>query len=349
MKMNRVGKIGLFILVCILLLVLGIGTYKHNKLIEENKLVADEINKKMYEERKIEEEKNQIIKESLPNVFCWGDSLTAGAGGDGITYPNVLSKLTKLKVFNYGVGGEGAQNIARRQGAIPTYVEEFVIPSEVVDVEVTLIDENQNKVNLLKQGDAGVNPCIIDGVEGMISYNKEEDKYYYRRLKVGEEKAIKSDTQLITAAMNNEKNENDILIIFSGTNNLPDGSTVQNIVDIQRKMLDYSNTDKFIIIGLTSKSYMPHIDDVNTVLKEEYGDNFLDIRDYILKNGLGDCGISMTEQDRIDIENGEIPSSLRVDEVHGNSDFYTIIGKQLYEKIIELDYLSAEQREYLGI
>lgn len=349
MKKSRVGKVFVAVLTCILIVMVGIDAYKTNQLIEKNRLVAEEINKKTYEERKIKEEKSKLIKESLPKVFCWGDSLTAGAGGNGVTYSNVLAKLTNLKVLNYGVGGEGAQSIAMRQGAIPIYVEEFVIPSEVVDVEINLVDESQQKVNLLRQGDAGINPCIIDGVEGIISYNKDEDKYYYKRSKVGDEKKIASNTQLVTAAMNDKNTGNDILVIFSGTNNLPDGNTILNIIDIQRKMINYSNTDKYIIIGLTSKSYMPHIDEVNNVLKREYGEKFLDIRAYILENGLEDAGISITEQDQIDIENGEIPSSLRVDEVHGNSAFYTIIGEQLFQKIIDLEYLNDEQKEYLGI
>ncbi|WP_290092344.1 hypothetical protein [uncultured Dubosiella sp.] len=41
---------------------------------------------------------NASFKESIPGIICWGDSLTAGAGGDGVTYPNVISSELSSKI-----------------------------------------------------------------------------------------------------------------------------------------------------------------------------------------------------------------------------------------------------------
>ena len=59
------------------------------------------------------------------NVYCWGDSLTMGAGGGGTSYPSVLQSLlgNKYKVFNMGVGGESGDTIACRQGGMVAYLE----------------------------------------------------------------------------------------------------------------------------------------------------------------------------------------------------------------------------------
>ena len=76
------------------------------------------------------EKVNAAIDEYLPGIVCWGDSLTAGVGGNGVTYPDVLSNLIKtnitgqygggklrdVEVINCGVGGESSVTIAGRSG-----------------------------------------------------------------------------------------------------------------------------------------------------------------------------------------------------------------------------------------
>lgn len=338
----------LVILSIITVLVLSIGIYRDKKLGSEHQKFAEEYNKKMQEERLAKEENDRRIKESLPVVSCWGDSLTAGVGGEGVTYPKVLSQLSKLAVYNYGVGGESSKSIAIRQGAIAVYTKELIIPKDIKDVEISLYDEQGDNIKLGVQGDSGLNPCEINSVIGKIIYNNEDGKMYFRREQSGEEVHVESGTKLITSG-SKDKDSSDILVIFSGSN---DGIKISNIeytIEIQKKMINYSGIEKYIVIGLTSKNAINDVEQVNEVLKQEYGDKFIDVRKYILENGLAEVGIETTEQDKIDIKNGEIPSSLRIDSIHGNSNFYKLIGNKVYEKIIELGYINDEQKEYLGI
>lgn len=128
------------------------------------------------------EEKERIDKlfsaieeamESVPGIVCWGDSLTAGAGGDGTTYPAVLQELIQknildtvdfsqvvnpkynnvlaqesytvqsIEVVNMGVGGENTITIMGRNGALPFVVKEaFVIPPSKEPTEITLLSQN---------------------------------------------------------------------------------------------------------------------------------------------------------------------------------------------------------------
>ena len=131
----------------------------------------------------------------------------------------------------------------------------------------------------------------------------------------------------------------DLMIIWAGTNDTPSIATIQNVIDNIDSMIEYSTNPNYIVIGLTSKSYMPEVEEVNKILAEKYGEHFLDIRKYILENGLSDAGIVATEQDEIDVNNGEIPSSLRADNVHFNDYGYTIVAEQVYNKLIELGYI----------
>lgn len=342
----KYAKIGVGILFLLSFVLFGYGYYKNNKDQEVRTINAEKLNKQAAEERIKEEGRIKAIRESLPQIASWGDSLTVGAGGNGINYPDILSEKLNLEVHNYGVGGEGTANIARRQGAIPFYILPTTIPAEVVPVEVSLIDHGGNSFTLARQGDAGLNPLTIGSIEGSLSYDK--DKMFFTRTAAGKAVQLTDKTQIITSAMRN-KNNNEILIIYSGTNDQPNGNTIIDVIAIQKKMIEYANTDNYIIVGLTSKDYMPDIKNVNIAMEKEYGDKFLDFRKYLLENGLKETGLTATKQDLEDIQNGEIPTSLRSDSVHGNEYYYTMLGKQLKNKIIELKYLSDEQLEVLGV
>lgn len=267
-------------------------------------------------------------------ISCWGDSLTAGAGGNGTTYPKTLQQLigNSVTVTNLGVGGENSNNIAMRQGGIPIYVEDFTIPASTNRIEINIISENNSYIAFAQQGTSGLNPCYINDVEGNITYDSSTGKYYFTRTISGSEKKVDSRTQIITNGM--KANKGDIIIIWAGTN---DTKSIEDTITNIDAMLEYNANNKYIIIGLTYKN---DIANINQTLQNKYGEHFLDIRSYILSNGLSDAGINPTQQDLIDIENGNIPSSLRYDNVHFNAMGYNIIAQQLYNKLSSLGYIT---------
>ena len=50
----------------------------------------------------------------MTEINAWGDSMTEGVNGDGVSYPAVLEKLTGIKTNNYGIGGETSEEIMTR-------------------------------------------------------------------------------------------------------------------------------------------------------------------------------------------------------------------------------------------
>ena len=114
---------------------------------------------------------------------------------------------------------------------------------------------------------------------------------------------------------------------------------------MEKQMLEYLQTDRYVVVGLTSKTLIPDIEPINEALAEAFGEHFLDIRSYLLENGLQDAGIEPVKKDRKNLAKGEIPSSLRVDEVHGNEAFYRIIGEQVYRKLKDLGYITEEDEK----
>ena len=99
-----------------------------------------------------------------------------------------------------------------------------------------------------------------------------------------------------------------------------------------------NKNDKYIVISLTYKGGISDIDEVNSVLAEEYGDHFLDVRKFMLNYGLDLYKLHPTAQDTQDISDGEIPTSLRSDYVHGNNYFYDIVAQLVYDRGVELGY-----------
>lgn len=272
----------------------------------------------------------------LPTIVCWGDSLTESI--DGKAYPDFLRKLTQTEVVNYGVRAETTRSIAMREGAVPIMIGACMVSENAVPVEVEMASKSGSGIQLLKNGSAGVNPCYIGGVAGTLHYGQTEDCYYFTRAEAGEAVLVEEGSRLTTDGMANRRKD-DVLIIFTGTNDGPDTSSIYDIIEIQKAMLDYADCKKYVIIGLTCKKVIPEIETVNEILAEEYGEHFLDIRSYLLSYGLAQAGLTPTAQDRADLKNGEIPSSLRKDYVHGNAYFYEILAGQVYRKLQYLGYV----------
>ncbi len=271
----------------------------------------------------------------IPRIVCWGDSLTVSLDGKS-AFPDILRNLSGCEVVNYGVESENTAMIAMREGGLRVNVKATVLPADTNLIPVFLRTEDNGHVYFLDYGDGGVNPCTIGGIEGELS--QLNGSYYFKRSTKGERIAIEEGTQFKTFGMNDAR-EGDILVIFAGTNDLPDANSVKNIIKLERSMLEAAKCDKYIIVGLTYAGGIPEIDKVNEALAEEFKDHFVDIRKYMLNYGLADAGITPTHNDLTDIKKGEIPSSLRNDYVHGNKIYHRLLGEQVYRRMQYLGYI----------
>ena len=303
-------------------------------------------------------------KKRMPTVACWGDSLTEGQGssdfrkGGTKSYPGVLKTLTGYDVRNMGSAGETAMSIAARQGAVNALLEKDVtIPSDCTEVEIEFKGYNDDGTyagTLTPRNKKDWNPCVINGVEGELSFKVDTTKNprvliwaKFKRKTPGEAVYAPKGTKIFMP--NNIKiNENaDINVIFTGTNgvwNAEDKSGedyADDLVILIRKMLAKTkNPDKYIIIGLTTRAR----DDwkiTDAKMKEAFGEHIVFPRDRIATTEvLTDNGIKPTDQDIADIAVGRVPTSLRlaVNDVHFTDVGYAEIAKLVYAKMIELGY-----------
>lgn len=290
-------------------------------------------------------------------INCWGDSLTAGTAYENkLSYPAALQNaLSNYKVNNFGIGGEASKTIAQRMGASPLKIgvtteqkESFTLPGNTDKTEsFNILGDDSAEARILSQvqEDTGadcLNPVMVNGVECTLS--KQGMFYCLSRTESGKDMTIKSGDQIITQASFGNYS-NDINIIWAGTNDRAKPETVSKTISNIQTMIDYLDSDRYIVIGLTALSYMPEVTKVNEALAEAFGDHFYDFRSYVLENGLQDAGIKATKEDKADLKIGEIPTSFmnapdpKSDHVHGNSAFYQLLANELVKKLKELQYI----------
>jgi hypothetical protein len=205
---------------------------------------------------------NDAITKELPGIVCWGDSLTAGAGGKGTTFPKVLESMISKNVYpnipvvNCGIGGEDSNTIIGRAGSIPFVVSKpFILPSDNSKIEISISSSNGSPVAPLRQGDCGLNPIQILGIDAQISIKQESSTskvfyYFITRSKAGEAKEIVAGTKILSSG--SLLYANFIPVIFIGQNG--GWKDVDDLITQQMSIINSNkrNRDQFIILGLTS-------------------------------------------------------------------------------------------------
>ena len=287
---------------------------------------------------KIENElvvKNQIV--------CFGDSLTQGSGGNGVSYPSVLKGLVgdNYNVINQGSGGENTIAILSRQGSVATYVNNITIPADRTPVKLCepneYLESNLGTKSLLTiAGDmTGINPCHISGEIGNLSRVDSGSGIYYTfsRYNLGKEIVINRPTRIFFNATDSYNNS--ILCLFIGQNG--GYNTEEELVEQIRNAIRHNNSNKYIILGLTTGSNAERAS-LEKTMQNAFGLHYLNTRKYLYMYGLSDANIEPTTQDENDIKNGIVPNSLRSDSVHLNDKGYTVLGNLVYKKGVELGY-----------
>lgn len=330
-----------------------------------------------------------VLAQYLPGIVCWGDSLTTGSSGN-VSYPHTLQKYLdvyisdiydlrysletveglsamewddykiSIPVINMGAGRENTDTILGRSGVAPFVVSaDFVIPAEVESVPVAITSEEGKTVMPLIAGDGGVNPVTIAGVQGTLTRNASTQQwnqyiYQFTRLEAGQEVSVEEGTRVITAAT--EAYQDYIHIVWLGT--YGDYSNPDKLVSDTKKLLQRQsgNTERYLVIGpctyngtwaYTSSHVM---DSIDSTMLQAFGDRYINLRKYLMEDGLRDAKLSATTQDKRSINNGCVPDSFRSN-ANGadlNGVAYELLGKLVYERMDRLGYLE-EVREALNL
>ena len=246
-----------------------------------------------------------------------------------------------------GAGGEDSYTILGRAGACPfVLAKDITIPADTEPVEISLASDTGNPVAPLIGGNAGVNSVFIGEVEGTLSLvsgsGRNKDQYFFTRLEAGEETDAVKGTIVETAATYEYTDY--IHVVCIGTY-----GSFKNAADLveQVKTLlarQTGNSGRFIVLGPCavkgnnfSARFMNSID---SAMMQAFGNRYINVRQYLIGDGLSDAGITATKADKKAISAGKIPVSFQVSEssLELNGKAYMLIGKLVYERMESLGY-----------
>jgi len=277
--------------------------------------------------------------DSVPNDSgLWvakGDSLTAGTGGAGTTYPGILSGLLGTTVTNTGVGGEISTQIAARANDVVTKLTATgnSIPASASVVVTT--DSN------IPSAQGSAISGTVAGIRGTLTYSAGTISFV-RQEAVASAITIPSGSVFVTDLGSSLANLRQI--IWVGRNNYTDPTTV--LADIANIVAN-NKTGKYIVLSVLNGDYPLEragnsayntLVSLNKQLGTIYGNKYLDIRRYLIDHGLADAGITPLAQDITDMAQDTVPVSLRFDTIHLTAAGYTVVGTQVYNKIVSLGW-----------
>ena len=230
--------------------------------------------------------------------------------------------------------------------------ETVTIPADTTPVEVQPVSDMFGWEMLLVFGgdpkwstrpdfaaDNSINPCVIAGVEGNLSLNADENKRYFTRLTPGDPVVAKSGEQIFFKAMRDTRKD-DILVIWTGTNDELTTSNVKDTLRYIHSIIDFTGTDRYIVVNMEKIEDIPEIDAINAEFEKEFGEHCLDIFSYLLNDAMDEAGLTPTEEDKQMLAERRMPVSLRSDmNGHFNETGYTMIGHEIYRKLCSLGYL----------
>ena len=329
----------------------------------------------------------ETVRTYLPGVVCWGDSLTAGSSGN-VSYPGTLQKYINtylceiydfsstvenadeysrldwkkytfsIPVVNMGAGKEDSVTVLGRSGVAPFVVGmDFEIPAEAESVSITLKSADGKDVTPLTAGNVGMNPVLIEGVSGTITLESEglgRNTYRFTRTEAGEAVLITKGTEIIPASVDEYRDY--LHIVWLGT--YDSNSTPEQLVKDTKTLLSRqaNNPERYLVIGPCTVRgtwngvSVTTLDAIDSAMLQAFGNNYINVRKYLMTDGMTDAKISVSREEKQVIAQGMVPNAFRSNATGAdlNGLAYKLIGKLVYERMEGLGYFD-EIRQELGL
>lgn len=308
---------------------------EYNKRVEQEK--AEDANR--------EARANEILAET-PGIACWGDGLTYGTYGEGISYPSVLEELIKgenypYDVENMGVYGEDSRTVLGRTGAVPFVIsKDFTIDGSSELIKMEIESEDGSEVNpCIQDYNPGFNPCTVAGVSCIIYGETRPDDltrasayYLSRQDKSTRTVEVPAGTEVVTVGSTEYDNYINILQIGDGGGYSTDTELIEQSERFAEK---FGRSGKYIIIGRMSGPAEENAA-YDSEMENRFGNHYLNAREMFCSTEIE--GIEYSEKDRRAMEEGRIPDCIMKDG-YLNSKGYEAVAGLVFERLKELDII----------
>lgn len=273
----------------------------------------------------------------LTPISVYGDSYCVSSNVQVPSFPAYLSKYANSRlVYNVAAPDDSIEMIAARIGGVPMYVSACDIKKDKEDIEILLSNKYGTNLTPDFSKNAGLNPCKINGIEGVIS--TKDGKLYFSRSKSGFENIITSPTPVVTRAM--DLRLDDITVIFVGSDKL--FNNMDRVIEIYKSITENLGTDKYLIIGPVYGS-ADIISNANSVFESTFGKKYFNLYDYLCSEDIRNTkGLDLSDDEIEKADNKtEIPATF----LNENNEYFTeiandIIGEAIASKLSNLGYLS---------
>ena len=303
----------------------------------------------------------------LSNVVCWGDSLTKGDFGDGVTYPDVLSSFLPeyVNVVNASTtaGGENSITVVCRCGARNFVLDQdFAMPSPGEEAYISFCADTGQWVNPIRRHPDRQWRVAIQDVWGTLRIVQEDPPDLQYTFTPDADQAFEAFTAEAGTPLYLEQYDEYVRyedyypIIYIGQNGGWDDT--EDLISQQKAILErYGDGKHYLIVGfhyfipddrwMLENVYGEDYDNALAVLNEkrdsldaalqqEFGDRYVNVRQYMIQNGLESEGLTATENDLALMAQGFVPESLRSDNVHFNAYGYEALGRLIYQRMVDL-------------
>jgi hypothetical protein len=271
-----------------------------------------------------------------------GDSMMNGAAGEGVNLLTTLASILQVEAFNDGHGGYGSLDVAVNAGAeIPQFtVADNMIPTSGA-VEILNVSPTDGW-----RGFGGNSVIRIDGrlagVAGQMEYTTATGVRRFIRNSSGSATACPPGTSFFPDGTGYRDRTQ---VIWVGRNNISYPNAILRDV---KAMVDYQTAllPRTLVLGVCTSideivgtSGYNRIATINNALAAVYGDRFLDIRRYLIDNGLADAGLTPTDADREAIANDTIPPQLlHSDGLHLLRPGLIVVGTRVAARAVSLGW-----------
>lgn len=288
-------------------------------------------------------------------VIAWGDSRIAN-GGQTNSVGKYLANMLGVSYRDKGYGSHGSGEVAFSMWANEVYVslegnglKANENSNKIVNMRVTAGSANQNFMQNSSDYAKG-SPCNLGGYGGYI-YRYNGNAYFVPNTPPTSFIPIQQLTRVFP--QNQNAGRYGFTIIWVGKNDFTNYTASgfdSYLTDTVSCMCDYVRrfSNKFVVLGETasnSDSYKiggnarTMMDKYNTIMKNRYPNNFIDIHKELSERGLSMAGITPTEEDTQALADGLLPPSLMSDDVHQNPKCREVIAKIIKEHMEKQNWI----------
>jgi hypothetical protein len=331
---------------------------------------------------------DNISNAGLPIQF-WGDSIGSQIASQAAT----LSPIDGRIVNNKCVGGETTLDTLAKMNIFPYSVSPFTIPAESINVIINLTSSfgEKNNFNLTNGeiqstlGSTSINPwdnlkCEIQGVSGTIYFKRggDNNNHYFKRDIAGVSVTISRSTRVVIKGLNKKI----IPVVFMGTNGGWDKDwgvpeyidatfeDADNLVNYYKEIVRFLEpaSNNFLFLGYyktafsdqkNETDYKLFWDYFNSKMTEAFGNNFLNVKEYLRSYGWKDAGYQLgtrrgsnstytllQEDIDLDIENisrGKIPHCVvgATFATHLTAKVSACVANQVVKRLYEMSLVST--------